>query len=106
MSLAKTSVQIAVAEGVAAELVGCLIQFITKYCRNTGLGSHSNITEVSNPEYHKPRGRPPKRLKSYIEEDKEIAKQHSNREQRTCSYCSGKGHNIQHKADIANKENH
>ncbi|CAG8836887.1 8906_t:CDS:1, partial [Cetraspora pellucida] len=116
MSLAKTSIQIAVSEGVAAELVGVLTQFITKYYRNTGLGiqkTHSiqnedmqtnastseiesdnrqslinsgsrfNTTEVSNPEYHKPRGRPPKRLKSYIEEDKENAKQHSNREQRT-----------------------
>ncbi|CAG8826433.1 34347_t:CDS:1, partial [Racocetra persica] len=72
--------------------------------------SRFNTTEVSNPEYHKPRGHPPKRLKSYIEEDKENAKQHSNREQRTCSYCLGKGHNIrgcaQHKADIVNKENH
>ncbi|CAG8691445.1 20020_t:CDS:10 [Gigaspora margarita] len=99
MSLAKTSVQIAVAEGVVAELVRVLTQFIMKYCRNTGLDiqetcSHCNIIEVSNPEYHKPRGHPPKRLKSYIEKDKENAKQHSNREQRTCSYCSGKGHNI------------
>ncbi|CAG8818372.1 33122_t:CDS:2 [Gigaspora margarita] len=142
ISLAKTSVQIAV-EGIVAELVRGLTQFITKYHRNTGLGiqetcsiqnedmqtnastseivsnnrqllinsgSHCNIIEVSNPEYHKPRGRPPKQLKLYIEEDKENAKQHSNREQRTCSYCSGKGYNIhgcaQYKANTANKENY
>ncbi|CAG8767398.1 6199_t:CDS:1 [Cetraspora pellucida] len=91
MSLAKTSVQIAISERVAAELVRVLTQFITKYHCNTGLGireTHSiqnedmqtnastseiesnnqqplinsgscfNITEVFNPEYHKPRSHP------------------------------------------------
>ncbi|CAB4407071.1 unnamed protein product [Rhizophagus irregularis] len=42
MSVAKTSVQVAVAEGVASELIRLLTQFITKYRRNTGL----NIEEV------------------------------------------------------------
>ncbi|CAG8533113.1 2188_t:CDS:2 [Cetraspora pellucida] len=138
MSIAKTSVQVAVTEGVFAELIGILTQFITKYRNNTGLGiqeirslqnenenihiesnnrqpltnldSSCTINEISNPEYHKPRGRPPKRLKSSNEENKENAKQHSNHEQRTCSYCSVKGHNIrgcaQYKADIVDKENH
>ncbi|CAG8659577.1 12801_t:CDS:1, partial [Cetraspora pellucida] len=122
MSIAKTSIQIAVTEGVATELIGILTQFITKYCHNTGLSmqeTHSiqtentniitniftsniesnnchplinlniscNITEVSNPEYHKPRGRPPKRLKSFIEENKKNSKQQPNHEQRTYSYC-------------------
>ncbi|CAG8584185.1 6416_t:CDS:2, partial [Racocetra persica] len=56
----------------------------------TDLSSVCNITKVSNPKYHKPRGHPPKRLRSSIEEDKENIKQQSNREQRTCSYCSVK----------------
>ncbi|CAG8494508.1 9982_t:CDS:2 [Cetraspora pellucida] len=91
----KTSVQIAVTEGVTIELIGILTQFITKYHCNTGLGMQEtrniqtentniitniftsniesnnchplidlstsyNITEVSNPEYYKPRGRLPK----------------------------------------------
>src|ERR1043165_5719902 len=42
MSVVKTCIQVAVAEGVTSELIGLLIQFITKYCRNTGL----NIEEV------------------------------------------------------------
>ena len=42
MSIAKTSVQIAVAEGVTSELTGLLTEFIIKYHRNTGL----NIEEV------------------------------------------------------------
>ena len=77
MSIAKTSVQIAVAESVTAELTGILMQFIMKYRHNTGLGveevhneisltnrqplaSLDNISEISNPEYHRPKGRPPK----------------------------------------------
>ncbi|CAG8705235.1 9916_t:CDS:2, partial [Scutellospora calospora] len=110
MSVAKTSVQIALSEGITAELIGILTQFITKYHRTTRLGieethnvkyekandsivesrsnsrqllieldSNCNLIEVSNPEYHKPKGRPPKRLKSFIEENK----QHMSREQRT-----------------------
>ncbi|EXX72510.1 hypothetical protein RirG_068660 [Rhizophagus irregularis DAOM 197198w] len=89
MSVAKTSVQVAVAEGVASELIRLLIQFIMKYRRNTGLNikevysiSHfndeiqesfynyqrqllvvveeCNILKISNPEYHKPKGHPSK----------------------------------------------
>ncbi|CAB4421574.1 unnamed protein product [Rhizophagus irregularis] len=76
-------------EGVASELIGLLTQFIMKYRHNTGLNikevhsishfndkiqesSHNyqrqplvvmeerNILEISNPEYHKPKGLPPK----------------------------------------------
>ena len=42
MSVAKTSVQVAVAEGTTIELIGLLTQFITKYRCNTGL----NINEI------------------------------------------------------------
>ena len=66
------------------------------------------LPEVSNPEYHKPKGRPPKRYKSAVE-DNHITSGKSD-VQKTCSYCSKKGHNIRrylkHKADLsANKEN-
>uniref|UniRef100_A0A1D1Y832 Gene 3 protein n=1 Tax=Anthurium amnicola TaxID=1678845 RepID=A0A1D1Y832_9ARAE len=47
------------------------------------------LLNVSNPEYHRPKGRPPKRLKSSIEESKNL-----DVVQRTCGYCSAKGHNI------------
>ncbi|CAG8714225.1 16536_t:CDS:1, partial [Racocetra persica] len=70
--------------------------------------SRYNITEATNPEYHKPKGHPPKQLKSFVEES-ESSKQKSNHEQRTCSYCLDKGYNIheytQYKADLVNKEN-
>ncbi|RGB32217.1 hypothetical protein C1646_763158 [Rhizophagus diaphanus] len=84
ISVAKTSIQVAVAEGVASELIRLLTQFITKYHHNTGLNikevhsiSHfndeiqessynyqqqplvvvkeCNILKISNPEYHKPK---------------------------------------------------
>jgi len=64
MSVAKTSVQVAVAEGTTIELIGLLTQFITKYRCNTGLNineiqkvipHNNNIPEISNPEYHKPK---------------------------------------------------
>ena len=42
ISVAKTSVQIAVTEGVTSELTGLLTEFIIKYRQNTGL----NIEEV------------------------------------------------------------
>ena len=134
MSIAKTSIQIAVAENVTAELIGILTQFIMKYRRCTGLSieATNNISctdlsndtqetstqddrqpltilpEVTNPEYHKPKGRPPKRYKSAIE-DNHVTSGKSD-VQKTCSYCSEKGHNIRgclkHKADSsANKEN-
>ncbi|RGB36287.1 hypothetical protein C1646_758248 [Rhizophagus diaphanus] len=135
MSVAKTSVQIAVVEGVALELIGFLTQFITKYHHNTGLNieevhsiSHfndeiqessynyqrqplvvvekCNILEISNPKYHKPKGYLPKQYKSSTEENNY---QHITSSSKTCSYCLKKGHNIkgcrQHKADLVDKEN-
>ena len=95
MSVAKTSVQIAIAEGATGELTGLLTQFITKYRCNTGLNinevreafsydvtkndyqrrpleplvipDNNSIPKISNPEYHKPKGRPPKRYKTQTE---------------------------------------
>ncbi|PKY32229.1 hypothetical protein RhiirB3_393890 [Rhizophagus irregularis] len=129
MSVAKTSIQITVTENVTDELITILIQFITKYRRNTGLSAISFpgvqgssiqdnqqplliFPEVSNPEYHRPKGRPPhKRYKSVVENDRVISgKSNETTAQKTCSYCSGKGHNIRgcprYKAESsANKEN-
>ncbi|CAB5197940.1 unnamed protein product [Rhizophagus irregularis] len=135
MSVAKTSIQITVTENVTDELITILIQFITKYRRNTGLSAISFpgtellqesqgssiqdnqqplliFPEVSNPEYHRPKGRPPhKRYKSVVENDCVISgKSNETTAQKTCSYCSGKGHNIRgcprYKAESsANKEN-
>ncbi len=128
MSVAKTSVQIAVAEGVTSELTGLLTEFIIKYHRNTGLNieevhyvsqlnneiqepssatiiDNYNVLQISNPEYHKSKGRPPKRYKSSTEKNNI---QHIT-SSKTCSYCLEKGHNIrgckQHKADSVDKEN-
>ncbi|CAB5381352.1 unnamed protein product [Rhizophagus irregularis] len=42
MSVTKTSVQVAVVEGIASELIRLFTKFITKYHHNTGL----NIKEV------------------------------------------------------------
>ncbi|GET50254.1 protein FAR1-RELATED SEQUENCE 5-like [Rhizophagus irregularis DAOM 181602=DAOM 197198] len=135
MLVAKTSVQVAVAEGVTSELIGLLTQFITKYHHNTGLNieevhsiSHfndeiqessynyqrqplvvveeCNIPKISNSEYHKPKGHPLKRYKSSTEENNN---QHISSSSKTCSYCLEKRHNIrgcrQHKADLVDKEN-
>jgi hypothetical protein len=106
MSVAKTSVQVAVAEGTTIELIGLLTQFITKYRCNTGLNineiqevipqrqplelHNDNIPEISNPEYHKPKGRPPKRYKAPTED----IKQNISSSSKTCSNCLEKGHNI------------
>ncbi|CAG8674428.1 16889_t:CDS:2, partial [Cetraspora pellucida] len=99
MLIAKTSVQIALAENVITELIRVLTQFITKYYCNTSLveldsNSNHNLIEVSNPKYHKPKGYSPKQLRSFIEENKKSNKQHIIYEQRTYSYCLVKGHNI------------
>ncbi|PKK59508.1 hypothetical protein RhiirC2_762616 [Rhizophagus irregularis] len=67
MSIAKTSIQIAVTEGVTAELIGILTQFIMKYRTESlqdsqGLSIQDNpqplsvLPDISNPEYHKPKG--------------------------------------------------
>src|SRR2546430_1264188 len=97
MSLAKTSIQITIAEGATEELIGTFMQFIIKYHNNTGLGINQtsltsleqsnvlqksftnmeiynnqqqlldNFPEVTNPEYHKAKEHPPKRYKSSVE---------------------------------------
>ncbi|PKB95688.1 hypothetical protein RhiirA5_402692 [Rhizophagus irregularis] len=132
MSIAKTSIQIAVTEDVTAELIGILTQFIMKYRRSTGLSIEKSteslqdsqgssiqdnlqplsvLPDISNPEYHKPKGRPPKRYKSTVENNRITSgKPDDVTVQKTCSYCSGKGHNIRgcpkYKAESsANKEN-
>ncbi|GBC36318.2 hypothetical protein GLOIN_2v1885686 [Rhizophagus irregularis DAOM 181602=DAOM 197198] len=132
MSIAKTSIQIAVTEGITAELIGILTQFIMKYRRSTslsieksteslqdsqGLSIQDNpqplsvLPDISNPEYHKPKGRPPKRYKSTVENNCITSgKPDDVTVQKTCSYCSEKGHNIRgcpkYKAkSSANKEN-
>jgi hypothetical protein len=117
MSVAKTSVQIAVTEGATGELIGLLTQFITKYRCNTGLNINevrevfsyditkndyqrqplepldivNSIPKISNPEYHKPKGRPPKRYKAPTEM---TSNQNVPSSSKTCSYCHEKGHNI------------
>src|SRR6266498_3947818 len=48
MSVAKTSIQVTIAEGITSELTGLLTQFIMKYCHNTGL----NIKEVHHSISH------------------------------------------------------
>ncbi|CAB4489676.1 unnamed protein product [Rhizophagus irregularis] len=71
----------------------------------------SVLPDISNPEYHKPKGRPPKRYKSTVENNCITSgKPDDVTVQKTCSYCSGKGHNIhgcpKYKAESsANKEN-
>jgi hypothetical protein len=99
------------------------MQFNMKYRNNTGFGIEetydlsteiqstsraplSNLDtntnyNISNPEYHRPKGRPPKRYKSSIEENS--SKYTSSKK---CSYCSDKGHNIRGCAKYkADKEN-
>ncbi|CAB5203024.1 hypothetical protein RhiirA5_384520 [Rhizophagus irregularis] len=119
MSVAKTSVQIAVVKGATGELTGLFSQFIMKYQNNTGLNineiqktffydvtknncqrqllellvivDNNSIPEISNPKYHKPKGRSLKRYKSQIEM---TSKQNITSSSKTCSYCLEKGHNI------------
>ncbi|CAG8553558.1 6768_t:CDS:2, partial [Rhizophagus irregularis] len=91
MSMAKTSVQIAVIEGATGELTGLLTQFIMKYRRATGLNIEEVQEEISNPEYHKPKGRSPKRYKAVTEM---ANKQNITSSSKTCSHCLEKGHNI------------
>ncbi|CAB4389483.1 unnamed protein product [Rhizophagus irregularis] len=77
MSIAKTSIQIAITKSVTAELIGILTQFIMKYRRSTGLSIEKStellqdsqglsiqdnpqplsvLPDISNPKYHKPKG--------------------------------------------------
>ncbi|CAG8821606.1 28801_t:CDS:2 [Gigaspora margarita] len=120
MSVAKTSVQVAVAESAISELTGLLTQFITKYRRNTELnieeihqlnvgisesssnlenneqnplGNHvnNNLPDILNPEYHKPRGHPPKRFKSSTKENNNLCTLSFSK---TYSYSQEKDYNI------------
>jgi hypothetical protein len=116
MSMAKTSVKIAVTEGATGELTGFLMQFIMKYWRTTGLNieevqeglsskdscqrqplkplvviDNNRIPEISNPEYYKPKSCPPKRYKAATEMAKN---QNITSSSKTCNYCLEKGHNI------------
>ena len=49
MSVAKTSVQIAVVESATGELTGLLTQFIMKYRQGTGLGMEGT-NEIGSPK--------------------------------------------------------
>ncbi|CAG8824839.1 6381_t:CDS:2, partial [Gigaspora margarita] len=117
-SVVKTSMQIAIEEGITLELTRLLTQFITIYCCNTRLNIKNiycsilhlindqelsmlannkqqllsdnvsyNIIEISNPEYYKPRGYPPKCLKLATEKNYSLCKLQSSK---TCSYCQKK----------------
>ncbi|CAG8735033.1 21023_t:CDS:1, partial [Cetraspora pellucida] len=77
MSVAKTSIQVAVEEDVISELTSLLTEFIIKYYQSTKLNIKEihdfnkeihNSLSISNPEYHKPRSHPSKCLKSSTEE--------------------------------------
>ncbi|PKY47716.1 hypothetical protein RhiirA4_544153 [Rhizophagus irregularis] len=98
-----------VAKGTTAELIGILMQFNMKYHNNTGLGVEKPLDNlhISNPEYHKAKGRPTKRYKSSVEDNQNISSSVAKSNEgflKTCSYCLGRGHNIRgcaskHKAD-------
>ncbi|CAB5373968.1 hypothetical protein RhiirA1_479392 [Rhizophagus irregularis] len=100
-----------------------LIQFNIKYQYSTGFGIEetqnlsietqsnswiplanldtNNNYNISNPEYHRLKGKPPKRYKSSIEENST-----KNALSKKCSYCLDKRHNIRscekYKADKKN----
>ncbi|POG57620.1 hypothetical protein GLOIN_2v1791575 [Rhizophagus irregularis DAOM 181602=DAOM 197198] len=92
MSVAKTSVQIAV-----VEVQETFSYDVTKnnYQRQPleplVIVDNNSIPEISNPEYHKPKGHPPKHYKSQMEM---TSKQNITSSSKTCSYCLEKGHNI------------
>ncbi|PKK61827.1 hypothetical protein RhiirC2_791247 [Rhizophagus irregularis] len=48
ISIAKTSIQISITEGITAELIKILMQFIMKYCRNTSLSIEKSTISFSN----------------------------------------------------------
>ncbi|PKY31447.1 hypothetical protein RhiirB3_449055 [Rhizophagus irregularis] len=108
MSLAKTSIQIAVAESATAELIGILMQFIMKYHNNTGL----DIEEIYQftLKYHKAKGHPPKYYKLSVEDNNQTMAKLNEGGLKTCSYYLGREHNIRecakHKADKKNVNQH
>ncbi|GBC43719.2 hypothetical protein GLOIN_2v1475381 [Rhizophagus irregularis DAOM 181602=DAOM 197198] len=92
MSMAKTSVQIAVTEGLNIEEVQEGLSSKDSCQRQPLVVIDNNrIPEISNPEYHKPKGRPPKRYKAVTEM---ANKQNITSSSKTCSHCLEKGHNI------------
>ncbi|RIB19409.1 hypothetical protein C2G38_2181881 [Gigaspora rosea] len=130
ISIAKTCVQTAFTENTTSDLIGVMVQCYNEQDHNPYNNEQygdkfklpleevevdSNLHEVSNPEYHKPRGHPPKRLKSSIEisTDKyteSIVNSQDTVNLKTCGYCKEKGYNIrsckQYKeTQISDKEN-
>ncbi|RGB23353.1 hypothetical protein C1646_774623, partial [Rhizophagus diaphanus] len=99
MSIVKTSIQIAVTEDVTAELIGILTYHIlysiglsfentknfiffsgTESLQDSqgssiqdNLQLLSILPDISNPEYHKPKGQPPKWYKSMVENNRIIS---------------------------------
>ncbi|CAG8775599.1 13675_t:CDS:2, partial [Rhizophagus irregularis] len=74
ISVAKTSVQIAVMERLNINEVQETFSYnVTKNnCQQQSLEplvivDNNSISEISNPKYHKPKGRPSKRYKSQME---------------------------------------
>ncbi|CAG8708022.1 20916_t:CDS:2 [Cetraspora pellucida] len=112
MSMAKTSIQVAVSEGVTEKLTEILVQFIIKYCHNTGLG----IKKISLPlsiffikvvkQETSLLNMASEVLKPFVEEHNK----HHISSSKTCSYCLGKCHNIhgysKYNSELADKENH
>ncbi|PKY34804.1 hypothetical protein RhiirB3_454879 [Rhizophagus irregularis] len=103
MSIAKTSIQIAIIKGLTAELIEILMQFIMKYCSlniEKSTISFSNTIDTIYCIY-----------KSTVENNRITSEKPNDVTiQKMCSYCSRKGHNIygypKYKAESsANKEN-
>ncbi|GBB85202.1 hypothetical protein RclHR1_11760006 [Rhizophagus clarus] len=111
LSLAKTSIQIAVSEGIVTKFIGILMQFNMKYHCNTGfnleetcnlfsetqsisqifltnLDTNTNYN-IFNPAYYRLKGKLPKKYKLSI--NKNTSKYTSFKK---CSYCLNKEHNI------------
>ncbi|PKY48943.1 hypothetical protein RhiirA4_404904 [Rhizophagus irregularis] len=80
----------------------------TEICNNTQ--QPLDNLQISNPEYHKAKGRPPKRYKSSVEDNNQTMAKSNEGGLKTCSYCLGRGHNIRgcakHKADKENVNQH
>ncbi|CAG8834436.1 22055_t:CDS:2, partial [Gigaspora margarita] len=121
ISVAKTSIQVAIAKGITSELTGLLMKFVMKYYHNTGLNAQesqsisysdvkiskslsnldneqysldniSNLSEITNSEYYKPRDHLPKRLKSSTKENNNSCTLLLS--SKIYSYCQEKGYNI------------
>ncbi|PKB96596.1 hypothetical protein RhiirA5_434575 [Rhizophagus irregularis] len=92
MSVAKTSIQIAVVEVQETFSYDVMKNnYQRQPLEPLVIVDNNSIPEISNPEYHKPKGRPPKHYKSQMEM---TSKQNITSSSKTCSYCLEKGHNI------------